>query len=127
MYQITFSKQSMEELNRLKIPDQMQLVKSISNLSQQQLAHPREPLGKFHREGKTFYRLRAGEFRLYFEVEGDLINNRYILHKNTLTDFIVRTKLPLSQEQLAEQHHSFWKYLQTLTKKLPDEPASKNQ
>ncbi len=127
MYQITFSNQSMEELNKLKITDQMQLVESISNLSQQQLAHPRELLGKFHREGKTLYRLRAGEYRLYFEVDGDLINNRYILHKNTLTDFIVRTKLPLSQEQLMEQHQSFWKYLESLTKKLPDKPASQNQ
>ena len=127
MYQITFSNQSMEELNKLKITDQMQLVESISNLSQQQLAHPRELLGKFHREGKTLYRLRAGEYRLYFEVDGDLINNRYILHKNTLTDFIVRTKLPLSQEQLVEQHQSFWKYLESLTKKLPDKPASQNQ
>ena len=116
----------MEELNKLKITDQMQLVESISNLSRQQLARPREPLGKFHRGGKTLYRLRAGEFRLYFEVEGDLINNRYILHKNTLTDFIVRTKLPLSQEQLVEQHQSFWKYLETLTRKLPERPASKN-
>ncbi len=116
MYQITFSKQSMEELNKLEIIDQMQLVERISNLSPKQLARPREPLGKFHREGKTFYRLRAGEFRLYFEVEGDFINNRYMLHKNTLTDFIVRAKLPLSQEQLLEQHQSFWKYLETLTK-----------
>ncbi len=116
MYQITFSNQSMDELNKLEILEQMQLVERITNLTPQQLARPREPLGKFHREGKTLYRLRAGEFRLYFEVSEDLINNHYMLHKNTLTDFIVRTKLPLSEEQLVEQHQSFWKYLETLSK-----------
>ncbi len=120
MYQITFSKQSMEELNKLEIIEQMESVERLGNLTPQQLAHPREPLGKFHREGKTFYRLRAGEFRIYFEVESEaeceMINIRYLLHKNTLTDFVVRTKLPMSEEQLVEQHHSFWKYLESLTK-----------
>ena len=118
MYQITFSKQSMEELNKLEIPEQMKSVECLSNITPKQLARPREPLGKFHREGKTFYRLRAGEFRIYFKVdtEAQMINVHYMLHKNTLTDFVVRTKLPLPEEQLLEQHHSFWKYLESLTR-----------
>ena len=38
----------------------------------------------------------------------------YILHKNTLADFIFRTKLPVNEEFLAEQEDSFWKYLDSL-------------
>ena len=117
MYQVNFSDQSMAELNKLDILTQLQFIETISNLTSDQLARPREPLGKFTRRGKTFYRLRADEFRCYFEITGNKLFSRYILHRNTLTDFLFRAKLPLSDEQLVEQHNSFWKYLESLTKK----------
>jgi hypothetical protein len=49
-------------------------------------------------------------------VQGDTLHTLYILHKNSLEDFLLRNKLPVSEEQLAEQHSKFWKYLETLTK-----------
>ena len=117
MYQVTFSKQAMQELNKLDTREQMQLIEPISNLTAAELARPREPIGKVNRGGKVFYRLRAGDFRVYFETRGpETMYCEYILHKNTLTDFVFRTKLPVSEEQLLEQHHSFWKYLESLTK-----------
>jgi mRNA-degrading endonuclease RelE of RelBE toxin-antitoxin system len=117
MYEITFSEQSLAELNKLDIPEQMKLIEKITSLNSAQLANPREPLGKFTRDGKVLYRLNAGDFRCYFEVKGNTIYNRYFLHKKTLTDFIFRTKLPISEEQLAEQSQSFWKYIESLKKK----------
>lgn len=116
MFQVNFSEQSMAELNKLDVLQQMQLVEQISNLTPEQLASAKEPLGRFNREGQTFYRLRAGDFRCYFEVNGDQLSVNYLLHKNTLTDFIFRTKLPITEEQMAEQHSSFWKYLESLKK-----------
>jgi len=118
MYQVTFSEQSLQELGKLSTREQMSLVESISNLTPTELDHPKEPVGRFHRNAKTFYRLRAGDYRIYFEViEHETLYCEYILHKNTLTDFVFRTKLPISEEQLLEQHHSFWKYLDSLKKK----------
>ena len=76
----------------------------------------RHRLGSFFRGKKTMYRLRSGDYRLYFERDGITLHTVCILHKNTLTDFIFRTKLPISEEQLVEQHSSFWKYLETLTR-----------
>ncbi len=117
MYQVTFSEQAMHELDKLGTREQMQLIEPISNLTGADLAHPREPIGRFNRDGKIFYRLRSGEFRVYFEtVDADTIFCEYILHKNTLTDFVFRTRLPVSDEQLLEQHQSFWKYLESLKK-----------
>lgn len=117
MFQVTFSEQALRELSKLETRDQMQLIEPISNLTAVELAHPKEPLGRFHRDEKTFFRLRAGDFRVYFEIQGnDTIYCEYILHKNTLTDFVFRTKLPVSEEQLLEQHQSFWKYLESLKK-----------
>lgn len=115
MYQVTFSNQAMHELSKLDTRDQMQLIDPISSLSASDLARPREPVGKLNRGGRVFYRLRTGDFRIYFEKQdNDTLYCEYILHKNTLTDFVFRTKLPVSEEQLLEQHQSFWKYLETL-------------
>lgn len=117
MYQVTFSEQSLQELNRLDKLAQLDLLEPISSLKPADLASPREPLGRFHRAGREFYRLRAGDHRFYFTVQGETLHTHYILHKNSLEDFLLRNKLPVSEQQLVEQHSKFWKYLESLTKK----------
>lgn len=117
MFQVNFSDQSMHELNKLDTPSQMLLVEVVSTLKQEQLDNPSEELGRFHRNGRTYYRVRAGEFRIYFEQDGDALFAHYILHKNTLSDFIFRFKLPFSEEFMLEQQDSFWKYLESLRHK----------
>lgn len=116
MYQVTFSDQAMRELNRLDKLAQLEVIEPMTALRPEELAHPREPLGRFHRGSKEFYRLRSGEFRFYFEAQGESLHVNYILHKNSLEDFLLRNKLPVSEQQLVEQHSKFWKYLESLTK-----------
>jgi len=116
MYQVNFSEQSMSELNQLDIEVQMPLIEKFTGLTQEELEHPKEELGRFDRGGRTYYRLRAGEFRIYFEKRGDTLYSHYILHQHSLADFIFRFKLPYKEETLVEQHQSFWKYLESLTK-----------
>jgi mRNA interferase RelE/StbE len=117
MFQVNFSEQSMHELNQLDTLSQMDLVEVVSNVKQEQLDHPSDEIGRFHRNGKTYYRVRAGEFRIYFEQDRDALFAHYILHKNTLSDFIFRFKLPVTEEFMAEQHDSFWKYLESIRHK----------
>jgi mRNA interferase RelE/StbE len=118
MSQVTFSEQSMLELNKLDKLAQLEAIEPISSLKPADLEHPREPLGRFNRAGHTLYRLRAGDHRFYFETRGaDVIHVLYILHKNSLEDFLLRNKLPVSESQLVEQDSKFWKYLESLTKK----------
>jgi mRNA interferase RelE/StbE len=117
MFQVNFSEQSMHELNQLDTRSQMLLVEVVSTLKQEQLDHPNEELGRFQRNGRTYYRVRAGEFRIYFEQQGDALFAHYILHKNTLTDFVFRFKLPFTEEFMVEQDDSFWKYLESLRHK----------
>jgi mRNA interferase RelE/StbE len=116
MYQVTFSDQAMRELNRLDKLVQLDVAQPLLNLKPSDLAHPREPLGRFHRQGKAYYRLRSSDFRFYFVVTGDTILVQYILHRNSLEDFLLRNKLPVSDQQLVEQDSKFWKYLDSLTK-----------
>ena len=115
MYQVTFSEQSMRELNKLDKLAQLAAIEPISRLTRGDLANPREPLGRFSRAGKVFYRLRAGNSRFYFELRGDTLHTQYILHKDSLEDLLFRMKLPVSEQQLFEQHSKFWKYLESLT------------
>jgi mRNA interferase RelE/StbE len=116
MYQVTFSDQAMGELNKLDKLSQLQAIEPISNLKAADLAHPREPLGYFRRRSKSFFRLRSGDFRFYFEVHDETLHVHYILHRNSLEDFLLRNKLPVSEQQLVEQNSKFWKYLESLTK-----------
>ena len=114
MYQVNFSEQSMKELNQLDITKQMEIAEIISSITKEALANPTEALQSFHRDKTVYYRVRANDFRIYFELKDEQLYAHYILHKNTLSDFIFRTKLPVNEEFLAEQEDSFWKYLDSL-------------
>lgn len=106
----------MRELNKLETMAQLELVGPISSLKASDLEHPREPLGRFQRRGRPYYRLRAGQHRFYFEATADILHVNYILHMNSLEDFLLRNGLPVSEQQLVEQDSKFWKYLESLTK-----------
>jgi len=117
MYQVTFSEQSLGELNKLEKLAQLDAIGPISRLTAGDLAQPREPLGRFHRAGRELYRLRSGGHRFYFEArEGGTLHVTCILHQNSLEDFLLRNKLPVSDTQLAEQDSKFWKYLESLAR-----------
>ena len=116
MHQVTLSDQAMKELNRLDTLEQLTVIEPIGNLKTTDLAHPREPLGRFHRGGRTYYRLRSSNYRFYFTAHGTSLHVHYLLHKNTLEDFLLRNHLPVSEQQLIEQDSKFWKYLESLTK-----------
>ena len=114
MFQVNFSEQSINELNQLDTRTQLMLVEIFSNLTQDQLDSPGDDVGRFSRNGRTYYRVRAGDFRIYFEQEKEGLFAHYILHKNTLSDFVFRFKLPVTEEFMIEQHDSFWKYLESI-------------
>lgn len=118
MYQVTFSEQAMRELNKLDPLEQLAAIEPISGLKAADLERPREPLGRFSRGGHPLYRLRCGERRFYFEAgAGDTLHVLYILHSRSLEDFLLRNKLPVTEDQLIEQDSKFWKYLETLARK----------
>jgi mRNA interferase RelE/StbE len=116
MFQVTFSDQSLQELAKLGKLEQLDVIEPLGNMTAAQLANPREPLGRFHRDGKELYRLRSGDFRIYFEAQGETLITHYILHRKSLQDFLFRSKLPVTAEQMIEDNQSFWKYLESLRK-----------
>ena len=116
MYQITFSDQSIIEINHLDISSQMSLISKLSDLVSEDLKKKDEKIGNFKRKGKTYYRLRMGELRCYFTTIKLTLYVEFILHKNTFSDFVFRFKLPVADESVLEQESGFWQYLESLNK-----------
>ena len=117
MFQVTFSDQALGELKKLDPLAQLTALDPVGKLRPEDLAHPREPVSRFIRAGKSLYRLRDAELRYYFELRGEIdLHILYILHHNSLEDFLLRNRLPVTEHQLVEQHSKFWKYLESLTK-----------
>lgn len=65
-------------------------------------------LGKMMRDGKTLYRFRTADFRIYFEVLEESVIVHRVLSKNTLSDFMFRSKMPLSEDEELSQSKHFW-------------------
>ncbi|MDR1907139.1 MAG: type II toxin-antitoxin system RelE/ParE family toxin [Puniceicoccales bacterium] len=116
MHQITFSDQSLAEFNKMDKFAQLQFIDKLSGYCDECLRKDFSNVKKFRRENMDIYRCRADDLRIYFEIKEDIIFCTYILHQHTLSDFVYRNKLPISDEQMFEQYDSFWKYLETLRK-----------
>lgn len=116
MFEVSFSDQSMNLLNQMDHLEQMKIVETITNLDSYQLKTPSDDVGKFQRDGKDFYRVRSGDIRIYFEARpNNELYCHFILHQNTIADFMFRCKLPLDNESAAEQDKGFWQYLESIT------------
>ena len=117
MFQVTFSDQSLSVLNSLPQADQLSLMEKLSSMTKDILTDSDTGIGRFQRNGKVFYRLRLEELRVYFEKINIALHCHFILPKNSLNDFLVRCKMPSSDEAVLENHQSFWDYLESLAKK----------
>ena len=117
MFEVTFSDQSLEELNSLNQSAQLLLMEKLSSLTSDILSGENSGIGSFIRNGKTFYRLRIDDLRVYFEKIEISLHCHFILQKNSLNDFLIRCKMPSSDDAVLENHQSFWEYLESLAKK----------
>ena len=67
MHQLTFSDQSLAELDKLDKDQQLQFVSLISDVAMKEVASKRPMLPMFQRDGKTYYRIKIGTSRVYVE------------------------------------------------------------
>ena len=117
MFQVTFSEQSLDELNSLSQANQLYLMEKLSSLTSDILYGENSSIVRFNRNGKLFYRLRIDDFRVYFEKIDISLHCHFILQKNSLNDFLIRCKMPSSEDAVLENLQSFWEYLESLAKK----------
>ncbi|MDR1457951.1 MAG: type II toxin-antitoxin system RelE/ParE family toxin [Puniceicoccales bacterium] len=119
MKQITFSDQSLNEFSKLDKLIQLKLLDKIGEVCDGSMQLSKNAaIGRFRREGIDIYRHRIDDLRVYFEIiDEDVIYCRYILGEHTLSDFLYRFCLPVTDEQLTEGSGSFWKYLESFVNK----------
>ena len=112
MLQIIFNSVSAKELAALPRKLQLEVIDGFQ-LFPQDFEKDDEKFGQLTRGGKKIYRYRVKDYRIYFERNGDIINVRCILNRNSLKDFFFRSKLPISEDQLLQENPKFWQLLET--------------
>ncbi len=97
MFQIIFNELSAAELSALPKVLQLSLLGEFQVLPEdldQAAAGGGDKFGRIERGGKKLYRYRASDYRIYFEPCEQGVTVHRILHKNTISDFLFRSKLP---------------------------------
>lgn len=99
MFQIVFNEISAAELSSLPRSLQLELLSEFQLLPTDLDALDADGrFGHLEREGKRLHRFRAKDYRIYFERCPEGVTVHRILHKNTLSDFLFRSKLPMVEE-----------------------------
>ncbi len=112
MYQIIFNELSAAEMSALPKKLQLDLLAEFQVLPSE-LDHLDETkFGVIERNGKRLHRYRGKDYRIYFEKTGEGITVHRVLHKNTLRDFLFRSKLPMAEDDQLEKTREFWKLIE---------------
>ena len=112
MYQIVFNEISAAEMARIPKELQLELLAEFQFLPEDLDSLDTKTFGVIEREGKRLYRYRTNDYRLYFErcPEGVLVHR--VLHKNTIRDFLFRSKLPMAEDEQLQENAGFWKLIE---------------
>jgi mRNA-degrading endonuclease RelE of RelBE toxin-antitoxin system len=111
--QIVFNEISAAEMASLPKELQLDLLAEFDVLPDDLEQLDADKFGVIERDGHPLFRYRAGEYRIYFARDTDGVIVHRVLHKNTIRDFLFRSKLPMpaEDEALAGQK-AFWKLIE---------------
>lgn len=112
MFQIVFNEISAAEMAALPIELQLDILSEFQILPEDLNKLDPERFGKMERDGKVLFRCRAKDHRIYFEKAEEGVTIHRVLHKNTIRDFLFRTKLPMVEEdQTLSEKPGFWQLI----------------
>ena len=108
VFQVIFNTTSAAEISALPKDLQLDLLSEFQILPEDLGSLSGEHFNQIKRDGRTLHRFRCSDYRIYFErhPEGILIHR--VLHKNTIRDFLFRSKLPMTDDDQAEGTDQFW-------------------
>lgn len=112
MFQIIFNELSAAEISALPKSLQLELLAEFQVMPEDLERLDDEQFGVIERKGKKLYRFRAKDYRIYFEKTAEGIIVHRVLHKNTLRDFLFRSKLPTSEDAQLGETREFWKLIE---------------
>lgn len=112
MHQIVFNKISAAEMSALPKEMQLELLAEFQFLPEDLDKLDTDKFGAVERDGKRLFRYRAKDYRIYFDRRDEGITVHRVLHKNTIRDFLFRTKLPMTEDDQLGQREGFWKLIE---------------
>jgi mRNA-degrading endonuclease RelE of RelBE toxin-antitoxin system len=116
VFQVIFNEISAAEISQLPTLAQLEVLNEfqVSPGDLENLAEGEDSMfGTIEREGKTLYRYRANDFRIYFEVTDnhEAVVVHRVLNRNTFADFLFRANLSKEDDDLSKSKH-FWKLIE---------------
>ncbi|PAW80006.1 MAG: hypothetical protein B9S32_01360 [Verrucomicrobia bacterium Tous-C9LFEB] len=108
MFQVIFNDTSAAEMSALPKPLQLQILSEFNFLPEDLDKIDPEKFGRLAREGRKLFRYRATDYRIYFELTEKGLCVHRVLHKNSLKDFLYRSKLPLGEDEALQKTPEFW-------------------
>jgi mRNA-degrading endonuclease RelE of RelBE toxin-antitoxin system len=111
MFQVIFNELSAAEMSQLPKLLQLELLGELQFMPEDMDQLDPGKFGALERDGKKLHRFRAKDYRIYFEVTGEGIRIHRVLHKNTIRDFLFRTKLPGSEDDQLQEAKEFWQLI----------------
>jgi mRNA-degrading endonuclease RelE of RelBE toxin-antitoxin system len=111
MFQIIFNDVSAAELSALPKGLQLDILAEFNFLPEDLEKADHEKFGRLKRGGRKLWRYRARDYRIYFEKNDDGLLIHRVLHKNSLKDFLYRTKLPMAEDETLEKSAAFWELI----------------
>ena len=117
MFQVIFNEISAAEISQLPTLAQLEVLNefqvSPDDLEEIDKHGEDSKFGTIEREGKTLYRYRAHDLRIYFEVadSNEAIIVHRVLNRNTFADFLFRANLSKEDDELSKSKH-FWKLIE---------------
>ena len=112
MFQIIFNELSAAEMAALPKTLQLDLLAEFQILPADLDNLDASRFGIIEREGKKLHRYRAKDYRIYFERSPEGVTVHRVLHKNTLRDFLFRSKLPMAEDDQLGKTREFWKLIE---------------
>jgi mRNA-degrading endonuclease RelE of RelBE toxin-antitoxin system len=111
-FQIIFNPTSAAELAKMPKELQLYILGEFRGLPQEVLHTDLERFGKLERRGATLHRFRLGEYRVYFQRHELGVVVHRILNRNSLKDFLFRTRLPLGEDAALQENPKFWELIE---------------
>ncbi len=112
MLQIVFNEISASEISQLDTLSQLDLLDSFKVTEGDLETLDDERFGKITRGDTSLYRFRADDHRIYFEVQNGLVVVHRVLNKNSFSDFMFRSKLPVSEDEDLSNDKTFWNLIE---------------
>jgi hypothetical protein len=111
--QIVFNEISAAEMSALPKEMQLDLLAEFDVLPDDLDQLDPDRFGVLERDGQRLHRYRARDYRIYFAKAPEGIVVHRVLHKNTVRDFLFRTKLPMpAEDEALAREKAFWKLIE---------------